>query len=204
MDAAGWDDRYREAEELVWTQGPNVFVAEILGDRPPGRALDIAAGEGRHSIWLARLGWHVTAVDFSEVGLQRANQWAAAEGVADHLTTVVADVVEFAPAPDSFDLALFAYLQVPEEARRAALHHAAEAVSVGGLIVVVAHDSSNLAHGVGGPPDPAVLYSPTDLAADFETAPGTWTVELAEVRERQVAGAPRAALDAVVVARREA
>ena len=42
-----------------------------LADLPPGRAVDLAAGEGRNAVWLASRGWDVTAVDFSRVALER-------------------------------------------------------------------------------------------------------------------------------------
>jgi SAM-dependent methyltransferase len=201
MEAKSWDDRY-SATELVWTAKPNVFVSEVLADVSPGRAVDVAAGEGRHAVWLATLGWQVTAVDFSAVGLQRAKVWAEAEGVAGRLTTVVADVLEYRPEPDSVDLALFAYLQVPASARRTAVTQVAAGVAVGGLLVVVAHDSSNLALGHGGPPDQAVLYTAGDVLADLAEASGDWEATRAEVVEREVSGAPRPARDALVVAKR--
>ena len=59
MDSAGWDERYA-ATELVWSAAPNQFVEEALADLPPGRALDLACGEGRNARWLAALGWQVT------------------------------------------------------------------------------------------------------------------------------------------------
>ena len=203
MDAQSWDERYAGAE-LVWTDNPNVFIEEILADVPPGKALDLAAGEGRHTVWLAKRGWHVTAVDFSEVGLQRARQWAEAEGVSDLVVTATADVAEYTPTPDSLDLLLLAYVQVPADVRRAAIALAATGVKVGGRVVVVAHDTSNLAEGTGGPPDPRVLYSPDDVVADLHGGHAQWSIQRAEVALREVAGAQRPARDAVVVAQRTA
>jgi hypothetical protein len=49
MDAAGWDARYA-ASDLVWGDEPNRFVVEELAKLPPGRALDVAAGEDRNAI----------------------------------------------------------------------------------------------------------------------------------------------------------
>jgi 2-polyprenyl-3-methyl-5-hydroxy-6-metoxy-1,4-benzoquinol methylase len=63
MDAQAWDERYT-ASELLWSATPNQFVAAELSDLAPGRAVDLAAGEGRNALWLAERGWHVTAVDF--------------------------------------------------------------------------------------------------------------------------------------------
>ncbi|MGY2082912.1 class I SAM-dependent methyltransferase [Blastococcus sp. SYSU DS0539] len=69
MQAEDWDRRY--AEQAQWSTGPNDLVAELLANLRPGRAVDLAAGEGRHALWLADRGWQVTAVDFSGVGLDR-------------------------------------------------------------------------------------------------------------------------------------
>lgn len=203
MDAKQWDERYAGAE-LVWTDNPNVFVAEILSDARPGTAVDLAAGEGRHAVWLARRGWDVTAVDFSEVGLQRAQQWAAEVGVGERLTTTVSDIAEYAPQPDSLDLVLLAYVQVPADVRRKAIMQCAAGLRVGGQIVVVAHDSSNLADGTGGPPDARVLYTAEDVAADLAATPFDWEFQRQEVALREVAGADRPARDAVLVAVRTA
>ena len=70
MDAEAWNERYRTSE-LMWSAGPNQFVEAELADLAPGRAVDLAAGEGRNAIWLARRGWQVTAVDFSQVALDK-------------------------------------------------------------------------------------------------------------------------------------
>ena len=71
MEQAAWDERYA-GPDLVWGAGPNRFVTEEVTPLPPGRALDLGTGEGRNAIWPAGRGWHVTAVDFSAVGLARA------------------------------------------------------------------------------------------------------------------------------------
>jgi len=201
MDAEGWNERYSEAE-LVWTAKPNVFVEQILGQQEPGRALDVAAGEGRHAVWLATKGWVVEAVDFSDVGLERARRWAEEEGVSERLVTVVADVCDFEPAPGGFDAVLLAYVQLPRVERLTAIGNAARGVDIGGVLVVVAHDSSNLDQGTGGPPDPAVLYSVADVLEDLKSSSYEWHIERAEVVERDVSGAERPARDTVVVARR--
>ncbi len=70
MDASAWDARYA-ASDLVWSASPNRFVVEELAYVRPGRAVDLACGEGRNAIWLAQLGWQVTAVDFSQVALDK-------------------------------------------------------------------------------------------------------------------------------------
>ena len=61
-----------------------------------GPALDIAAGSGRLSLWLATRGLRVTAVDISAVGLQLAQCSAELQGLA--IETVVSDL-ETEPLP---------------------------------------------------------------------------------------------------------
>lgn len=161
MDAKGWDERYA-AGELVWSAGPNQFVAAECADLPPGRAVDLAAGEGRNAIWLARNGWQVTAVDFSEVGLDKGRTLAGDTEVE----WVCADATSWL-APEPVDLVVIAYLQLPAAERRAAVRNAFSSLAPGGTLLLVAHDSTNLLEGTGGPQDPAVLMTADDVLADL-------------------------------------
>jgi SAM-dependent methyltransferase len=156
---AEWDQRYA-GTELVWTARPNVFVVEEAADLPAGTAVDMACGEGRNAVWLARQGWTVTGVDFSGVGLDKAKQLADSAGV--EVRWEQADVLAWQP-PSVFDLVLLAYLQVPPAQRRAALAVAASATAPGGSLLVVAHDLRNLQDGVGGPSDPSRLWTPEEV-----------------------------------------
>jgi SAM-dependent methyltransferase len=171
MDAQAWDERYG-ASGMVWSTTPNQFVAAEVADLLPGRALDLAAGEGRNAIWLAEQGWRVTAVDFSQVGLDKGRALARQRG--DNLGSdleidwVRADALTYESGPDGYDLALLAYLQLAEDERRTAVRRAFGALRVGGTFLLVAHDTSNLTEGTGGPTDAAVLYSSEDVLADLD------------------------------------
>lgn len=162
MDAATWDERYAAAE-VVWSVEPNQFVAGECADLTPGHALDLAAGEGRNALWLASLGWQVTAVDFSRVGLDKGR--AAAPEAS--IEWVCADVLDWQPRR-SYDLVVLAYLQLVAEERRAVVRQAYDALRPGGTLLLVAHDSTNLAHGAGGPQDASVLMTAEDVLADLD------------------------------------
>src|SRR3954449_8706899 len=108
MRAADWDQRY--AEQRQWSAEPNALVAELLAGLPPGDAVDLAAGEGRHALWLAGRGWRVTAVDFSAVGLDRGR----AQPGADRVTWIADAVRSWSASPASLDLVLVAYVHLPE------------------------------------------------------------------------------------------
>ncbi len=204
MDSSDWDARYA-ASGLVWSSTPNQWVTDVLTDLPPGRAVDIAAGEGRNAIWLAEQGWTVLATDFSSVAVERLR--TLAEGrlgdAAGRLSAVVADATRPVPGEQTaYDLVLFSYLQLEHESWTAALASGVAAARPGGLVVVIAHAESNLDGGWGGPQDPRVLHDPEDVVAQVAGLPVT--VEVAELRTRvvQTEDGPREAQDTVVVLRR--
>lgn len=188
MDSAAWDARYA-ASELVWSAAPNQFVEAECADLPPGRALDLAAGEGRNAIWLAGQGWDATAVDFSAVGLDKGRTLPGGDAV----TWVCADATRWSSEP-VFDLVVLAYLQLAAGARRAAVRAAFSSLAPGGTLLVVAHDSSNLLEGTGGPQDPVVLYTADDVLEDL--AGERFDVVRAERVSRRVVAPEGAALTA--------
>jgi SAM-dependent methyltransferase len=205
MDAEHWDRRY-DQPELVWSATPNRWVEEVAAELPAGRVLDLAAGEGRNALWLAERGWRATAVDFSRVALNRGS-WLAAERLgtaAARFETECADLLDYRPQARGYDLVLVVYLQVAAPERTLVVRAAADAVAAGGRLLVAAHDSDNIEHGYGGPPDPSVLYSAADITADLDGS--GLEVERAEqvVREVLTPDGPRGALDALVVAHRPA
>ncbi|MEZ5098137.1 MAG: class I SAM-dependent methyltransferase [Nocardioides sp.] len=181
MDANAWDARYA-ATGLVWSAEPNQFVAHECADLPPGRAVDLAAGEGRNAIWLARQGWRVTAVDFSQVALDKGRQLAGNSTV----DWVCADATSW--QGEGYDLAVVAYLQLAAAQRAAAVRNAFDALAAGGSFLFVAHDSSNLTEGHGGPQDPSVLMSAEDVLADLDGR--SYDVVRAGRVERVVPGSP--------------
>jgi SAM-dependent methyltransferase len=195
VDAQQWDERYAK-EELEWGTPPNRFLVQELEGVPPGRALDIAAGEGRNAIWLAEKGWSVTAVDFSPVAVGKGRRWAAESGL--EIDWMVADVTELEPLPRSFDLVIVFYLHLPPDGWSAVLRTSADAVTVGGTLLVVGHDRLNLAEGVGGPQDPSLLYDADEMSAALTG----FVIDKAQRVPRPVEGAERDALDTLVRARR--
>lgn len=201
MDREAWNRRYAD-RELLWTAEPNRFLVAETATLEPGRALDLACGEGRNAVWLAERGWEVTGVDFSEVAIEKAGALADARGV--WAQWVVSDLLEYNPESRAFDLVLVFYLQVAAAQRQELVRVVAEAVAPGGLFLLVGHDSSNLEQGYGGPQDPAVLYAAQDVVADLDGS--GLELERAERVERPVTtpDGERIALDALVRARRPA
>jgi len=193
MDATAWDERYA-ATDLVWSAGPNQFVERELAELQPGRALDLACGEGRNACWLAGRGWQVVAMDFSSVAIDKGRR------LSDRVDWQVGDALS-TPLPADLDLVLIAYLQVPAQERATVVRRSYDALAEGGSLFVVAHDSTNLTEGTGGPQDPTVLYTAEDVLEDLADA--TAKVVCAERVARTVTApddpeATRTAWDALV------
>lgn len=166
MDSAHWNERYA-GRELVWSAEPNRFLVEQTVGLEPGRALDLAAGEGRNAIWLAQQGWQVTAVDFSDVAVDKARRIASRHDVDVDVEWLVADVTEWEPPSQSYELVIVFYLQLPAEQRRVALRRAASAVASEGTLLIVGHDVDNLVDGYGGPQDATVLLTAEGVIGDL-------------------------------------
>ena len=197
MRREDWDARYAGVTNL-WSAKPNRFLVSEVGDLEPGRALDIACGEGQNALWLATLGWDVVGVDYSEVAVAKARERAAREGI--EVDFVCADLVEYEPAREAFDLVLVLYLHIPSTQRASVHARASAALAPDGTFLLLGHDRTNLTDGVGGPSDPDILYAADEIAAEL---PGL-EIEKATTVLRDVAGEEHDAIDTIVRARRPA
>jgi SAM-dependent methyltransferase len=172
-----WEDFYGERAQ-VWSGRPNaVLVTEIAG-LDPGTALDLGCGEGADAIWLAELGWQVTATDISQAALDRAAAHAADAGVGDRITWERHDFSRTIPI-GPFDLVSAHFLHSPvDDPRPTALRAAASVVAPGGTLLVVSHEVV--------PWHPEVEFpTPAEVLESLAIDPAVWTVERAESRPRR-------------------
>lgn len=191
MDAAAWDERYRATGRL-WSEGPNLFVDDRLSGVTTGVGLDLASGEGRNAIWLAERGWQMTAVDFSDVAVERGRSRSEA------VEFISADVRSWEPS-QCFDLVLIAYLHLVAAEFEPLVRRSVRWLLPGGELFMIGHDRSNIARGVGGPQTPEILWDVDEIVA--------WLTDLVIIesgvveRPVDVDGATALARDALVRAR---
>lgn len=149
-----WNNRYAGTKKL-FSSVPNELLVELTKGLAPGSAVDLGAGEGRNSLWLASQGWDVTAVDLSDVALERLRSYAEEQNLS--LTTIVSDIETYLGQGYQFDLVVMAYIHVMPEERKRIFEAASAAVAPGGHLFIVGHHLDSL--GKGGPPQPERLYT---------------------------------------------
>jgi len=204
MDPSAWDARYA-ANDAVWSRAPNRWVEQLAADLEPGSALDIAAGEGRHAVWLVEQGWNVRATDFSPVAVSRLRE--RAQGLTSEqqqrLSWEVADATGWVMRSerDAYDLVLLSYLHLPPIGWAKALRNAIARTRPGGHTLVVGHAGTNLTLGVGGPQRRDLLYDPSEILAIVDDLPVEPVV--ADIWKREVPEEIRGALDTVALLRRQ-
>lgn len=182
-DREFWEERYRSVDR-VWSGRPNAMLVDEVGVLPPGRALDVACGEGGDALWLASRGWTVTAMDLAQAALDRVDGAAAAAGpeVAARVRTVRGDIGSWDPGAGAYDLVTTHFLHLPPAVRAAAFARMAGAVAPGGTLLVVAHHGSDLATTIGRPDLPELFFEPAEVVAALD--PDGWDVPVAEARPR--------------------
>ncbi|WP_372795214.1 cyclopropane-fatty-acyl-phospholipid synthase family protein [Pontiella sp.] len=162
-----WDEKY-STDEFIFGTEPNEFLAANTDQLKPGSVLCLADGEGRNGVYLAKLGFEVTSVDLSEVGLQKARTLAEQNGVA--IQTVCADLNDFAEEPNRWDNIVSIFCHLPPALRKKVHAAAAAALTDGGVFLLEAYTPRQLEMpGRGGPPVPELMYNADMLKNDFQT-----------------------------------
>lgn len=186
-----WDARYGDGEPL-WSGDPNGSLVVEMADATPGRALDVGAGEGGDAIWLAERGWSVSAVDVSARALARLQ--AEADRRDLDVSVVQRDANDPAPYGDErYDLVSLQYGSFSRTPEQRGLRSLLEAVTIGGTLLVVAHELS----WTRGPNDAATqtrMYDPEafvgvdEIAAALADDP-SWRITVRESRPRPAGAA---------------
>lgn len=161
-----WNQRYNSAE-YIYGREPNVFFRSEIDKLQPGKLLLPAEGEGRNAVYAARQGWDVLALDQSEAAHRKAIGLAGEAGVT--FTYRVTDLLHTDLPPRSFDCIALIFVHFPSASRAAFHTRVAEWLKPGGTLILEAFSKDQLQYSSGGPKDADMLFSITDLAADFSS-----------------------------------
>ncbi|WP_163833623.1 class I SAM-dependent methyltransferase [Spartinivicinus ruber] len=157
MNSEFWNNYYQE-QSTIWTQPDEVFAAEVA-ELTSGNALELGAGEGADCLFLAKSGWQVTAIDFSQKAIDRINQQADLQQLT--ITTDVADILNY-QSTQQYDLVYMVFIHLPLAERKQMLANAVNALAPGGTLLFIGIASSDMDCGQ----DVSHLFSPAkDIAA---------------------------------------
>ena len=146
-----WNKRYNEAEYVFGTE-PNDFLRDEFSKIPiGGSVLCLAEGEGRNAVFLAEQGYQVTAIDLSDVGLNKALQLARDRGV--DIITQVADLADYEFGEAQWDGIVAIWAHLPKAVRQHVHAQIAPALKPNGVFILEAYTEQQLnMNAVGGPP----------------------------------------------------
>ena len=189
-----WNKRF-SVDEYIFGKGPNAFLASQRALFKPGmRALCVADGEGRNSVWLASLGLDVTAFDFSPVGVDKARALAREAGVAvDHR---LSDIFRWDWREREYDAVVVIFAQfMGAEARKPLFEGMTAALAPGGVLVMQGYTPKQLDYATGGPKELENFYTAALLREAFA---GLEILHLREHEDEVDEGAAHRGMSALV------
>lgn len=189
-----WDKRYAQPGFLFGTE-PAAFLTKHKAALPDGgTCLCVADGEGRNSVWLARQGLDVSAMDSSDVGVTKANGLARDAGV--DVDFQVADLRTWDWAPDRWDVVAAIFIQFADPAFREQIFAGMKrTLKPGGLLLLHGYRPEQIGYGTGGPPCAENMYTEPMLAEAF----GDFDVQVLDAYDAEVdEGAGHSGMSALI------
>lgn len=166
-----WNERYA-GDDYLYGEGPNAFLLAHAWRLTRGQSvLCVADGDGRNSVWLAEQGLAVTAFDFAETAVAKAQCLARRRGVA--IDAQVCDIFDWTWKPGQFDLVVAIFIQFLAENDQAEIFaRIRTTLKPGGLLLLEGYRPEELAYGTGGDLDASRLYTRAGLRHAF----GAWDI----------------------------
>jgi len=158
-DTVGWP--HGDAG-VAWVPGVSSLVATPSSRLRPGRALVLGSGDVAEALWLAGRGWQVTVASADAVTVSRLAAEAALRDVP--VEAISCDVLSYRPAPERYRLILVSYLELEWAQSRRLLTRLVPGLAADGHLLVAGVDARNLDSGFGGPANPDLLASASQLA----------------------------------------
>jgi SAM-dependent methyltransferase len=162
-----WNQRFDRADYLFGTE-PNAYLASHRDLFVPGRkALCVADGEGRNSVWLAERGLQVDAFDVSDVGIAKARKLASLKGV--HVNFQQEDCDSRTWQPGAYDYVVAIFVQFADPGMRARLFaNMVRTLKPEAYLVLQGYTPRQLDYKTGGPPFVEHLYTNELLKSSFK------------------------------------
>ena len=155
-----WDKEF-DTEIYVYGKEPNDFLRKNFEQLPKGKILCLAEGEGRNAVFLAKHGYQVTAVDSSQVGLNKAKKLAQEHNV--EIDVVCADLTTYQLGENKWDGIVSIFCHLPPDIRAPLYNNIAKSLKPNGIFLIEGYAPEQLNYKTGGPPVAEMMISATIL-----------------------------------------
>lgn len=156
-----WNDRYK-SDEYFYGEEPNTFIQEqVFRLTNHNKVIAFAEGEGRNAVFLTRQGHEVTAIDYSEEGLEKTKKLAEKHNVNVHTKKV--DLLADSLPANEFDAAIMVFGHFHTDNQKMIFNKMIHTIKPGGIIMIEVYSKKQLNYGTGGPKDIDMLYNPIDI-----------------------------------------
>jgi len=159
-----WNNRY-SSEEYFFGKEPNDFFKSEIEKLSPGKALFLGDGEGRNSVYAAKLGWDIDSIDISEVGKSKADKLAKENNV--QINYIVADALDYDYPKNLYDAIVVIYFHVDEELRKKNHKQIIDALKNNGVLIFLVYEKDHIKLNTNGPSSLNLLYSLDEIVEDF-------------------------------------
>jgi SAM-dependent methyltransferase len=160
-----WNQRYLE-EGLAYGEEANDFLKDNWNlISPSGKILCLSEGEGRNAIFLAKLGFDVTAIDISSVGLDKASARARSEQVK--LTTEVADLNDYEMGENKWDAVISIFGHLPKDIRIKVHSNVMRSLKFKGIYLLEAYTPEQLLLKTGGPKECSMMLDLSNIDSEL-------------------------------------
>lgn len=165
--AQHWNQRF-QTDEYVFGTEPNLWLRDHAALLAPGqRALCVADGEGRNSVWLAQQGLVTDAFDFAENAVNKARRLAQQAGVTVHFE--LGDCDTWAWPGQTYDVVAAIFIQFADpDMRERIFANIKRTLKPGGLVILQGYGPKQMEYRTGGPGKLSHLYTLPLLRAAWE------------------------------------
>lgn len=159
-----WDTTY-DTDQYIYGKQPNDFLKQHYAAIPKGKVLLLAEGEGRNAVFLAKLGYDVTAVDSSSIGLEKAKKLAQENNVA--INVICEDLATFDLGEQHWDGIVAIYCHLPPALRQDVFKRVERSLASSGVFLLEGYRPEQIEYNSGGPPLAEMMISKATLAEEL-------------------------------------
>ena len=163
---AKWNERFSQ-KGYAYGEEANEFLKTTAHLLPKGRILCLGEGEGRNALFLAMAGYEVTAIDISEVGLEKIRKRAEEKNVK--IQTVHADLTQYDIGIEAWQGIVSIYFHLPKNNRSPLHHRCTEALAKGGVFIMESYSTKQLKFDTGGPKNIDLLLDLDEVRAELNS-----------------------------------